>query len=113
VFIPPDSVDPRSSHWRAGVLAHELTHALDLANGRYNRDATVRERRATFMQNAWRDHIGSELRVSYHGRFPTPDWQEAKRRGAIEQYANYIFNRADLPAAPRSKGPLNMDQDDD
>jgi hypothetical protein len=98
VFIPPDAVDPGASHWRTGVLVHELTHALDLANGRYSPEVTVRERRATFMQNAWRHHIGSGARTSYHGQFPTLDYQEAVRTKSVDEYARYIFTRSDFPA---------------
>jgi hypothetical protein len=112
VFIPPDTLDPQSSRWKSGVLPHELTHALDLANGRYSPDAAIRERRATFMQNAWCEHLGSPPRASYHGRFDTLDWQEAKQRHATEQYASYIFTRADFPPAPKSKGPPARDKDD-
>jgi hypothetical protein len=109
VFVPPDTLEPQSSRWKGGVLAHELTHALDLASGRYSPEASIRERRATFMQNAWREHIGSPLRASYHGRFDTLDWQEAKQRHTTEQYARYIFTRADFPAPPKSKRPVARD----
>lgn len=102
VFVPPAALEVGSPRWRSGLLVHELVHALDLASGRYNRDYTVRERRATFMQNVWRHDVGSRLRVSYHGRFSTVDYQVAAQHGAIAAYANYIFTRADFPppAAP-------------
>lgn len=102
VFIPQVALEVGSARWRSGLLVHELVHALDLASGRYNRDYTVRERRATFVQNVWRHDVGSRLRVSYHGRFATVDYQSAAQHGAIAAYADYIFTRADfpLPAAP-------------
>jgi hypothetical protein len=107
LFIPPDSVDPSSSHWRSGVLVHELTHALDIANGRYSPELSVRERRATFMQNVWRNHIGSGARTSYHGRFALLDYQEAVRTSSLDEYARYIFTRADFPVPPGPGAPAD------
>jgi len=95
-----DALDPGGPRWRSGLLIHELVHALDLVTGRYNRDYSVRERRAVFMQNVWRLHVGSKLRVSYHGDFATLDYQYAARHGTITEYANYIFTRADFPKPP-------------
>jgi len=100
VYIPQAALEPGSPRWRSGLLVHELVHALDLASGRYNRDYTVRERRATFMQNLWRHDVGSRLRVSYHGRFATLDYQFASEHGEIAAYAGYIFARADFPKPP-------------
>jgi hypothetical protein len=98
VYVPPDAVMPGKEHWKSGTLAHELTHAIDLANGRYDKDVKLRERRATFMQNIWRSHSGYKLRTSYHSRFPTLDYQEAVKDGKIDEYARYIFTRSDFPA---------------
>ena len=100
IFVPPEAVEPGKGFWKSGTLVHELTHAIDLANGRYNPEVTIRERRATFMQNVWRSHTGATLRTSYHGRFPTLDYQEALRRGALEEYARQIFTRSDFPMPP-------------
>jgi len=97
IFVPLAALEPGNARWNSGLLVHELTHALDLASGRYNRDYTVRERRATFMQNLWRQHVGAELRVSYHDRFATLDYQHAVRSGELALYAHYIFTRADFP----------------
>lgn len=109
MFLPPEAVEPGQGFWKSGTLVHELTHAIDFANGRYNSKAAVRERRATFMQNVWRSHTGATLRTSYHGRFPTLDYQEALRRGALEEYARYIFMRADFPTPPA--GGMTKDGD--
>lgn len=103
VFVPPNAVDPTNSH-KSGVLVHELTHAIDLAYGRYNKDATVRERRAVFIQNVWRAKVGGLLRTSYHDRFPTFDYQEAVRKSAIDEYARYIFTRSDFSSPPAMTG---------
>jgi hypothetical protein len=97
VFVPRAALEIGGPRWPSGLLVHELVHALDLASGRYNRDYRVRERRATFMQNVWRSHVGSRLRTSYHGEFATLDYQYAARHGTIAQYAEYIFTRADFP----------------
>lgn len=103
VFVPPNAVEPTNAH-KSGVLVHELTHAIDLAYGRYNKDAAVRERRAVFIQNVWRARVGAQLRTSYHDRFPTLDYQEAARRGTIDEYARYIFTRSDFPKPPAAAG---------
>ena len=97
VFLPPEAVDQRSSRWKDGTFVHELVHALDLSSGRYDRDVTVRERRAVFMQNVWRAHLGHKLRADYHGQFATLDYQEAARRGVVSEIARYIFTRSDFP----------------
>ena len=100
MFIPQTAVEIGSRRWGSGLLVHELVHALDLATGRYNRDYMVRERRATFMQNVWRHHVGAKLRASYHNQFATLDYQYAARQRSIADYATYIFNWADFPKAP-------------
>ena len=110
VFVPPKAVDPTNGH-KSGVLVHELTHAIDLAYGRYNKTATVRERRAVFIQNVWRARVGGVLRRSYHDRFPTLDYQEAARRGAIGEYARYIFTRSDFPEPPAAPGAERKTKD--
>jgi hypothetical protein len=97
-YILVADVDPGSDIWKQGVLVHELVHAVDLAYGRYHSDETVRERRAVFLQNVWRARFGRPLRSTYHGRFATTDYQDAKRRGMLNEFAQYIFTRADLPS---------------
>ena len=97
VFLNRGAVDEGSAHWRAGVLVHELVHALDLSTGRYHADVRLRERRAVFLQNVWRQRIGQPLRTTYHGRFATLDYQQAARRGEIADYGRYLFTRADFP----------------
>jgi len=104
VYLPPWSVDMRTPRWHDGLLVHELVHALDLTTGHYHPDVRVRERRAVFMQNLWRDSTGTPLHGSYHGEFPTLDYQEAKREGRIEEYAAYVFHRSDFPHTP-ANGP--------
>jgi hypothetical protein len=110
VFVPPNAVDPANAH-KSGVLVHELTHAIDLAYGRYNKTAAVRERRAVFIQNVWRARVGGPLRTSYHDRFPTLDYQEAERRSAIDEYVRYIFTRSDFPSPPAATGSEKRTKD--
>jgi hypothetical protein len=97
IFINSDRVDPNHESYRLGMLAHELVHALDLTHGRYHSDYAWRERRAVFIENLWRDLNGFELRDSYHGRFPTTDYQYAKAEGTVAYYANFLFTRNDFP----------------
>ncbi len=105
IFIPRSAVESGSPRWNSGLLAHELVHALDLTTGRYNRDYTVRERRATFIQNIWRHHVSSPLRTTYHGKFPTMDYQHASKQGTIAEYADYIFTRAYFPKPSAETSP--------
>ena len=91
IFINPDRIDPEHRSYRNGTLAHEFVHALDLAYGRYHRDYEVRERRAVFVQNIWRDLQEYKLRKSYHGRFPTREYQAARRNGTIQNILDRIF----------------------
>ena len=100
VFLNRDAVDDGSAHWRGGVLVHELVHALDLSTGRYSDDVRLRERRAVFLQNVWRQRVGYPLRASYHGRFATLDYQVASKRGEIADYGRYLFAGPDFPAEP-------------
>lgn len=102
LYIPPSAVQRNSRLWNSGVFVHELTHSMDLICGRYHPDGTVRERRAVWVQNAWRHRLGQmALRSSYHGEFPTTDYQEALRSRTLARYEPYLFTRSDFPPAPR------------
>ena len=101
IYIPQSAIVPGSERWRSGLLVHELVHGLDLATGRYNRDYAVRERRAVFLQNIWRERTAFSLRTSYHAVFPTMDYQYAKSLGLTANYLEYIFSRSDFPAPPK------------
>lgn len=100
IYLPPWAVEKSNRRFGSGTLVHEMTHALDLAAGRYSPVAALRERRAVFIANIWREHAGYRLRGSYHGQFPTPDYQAAKQAGRIADYAAYVFTRADFPDIP-------------
>ncbi len=92
IFIDPDRIDPSHRSYSKGTLPHELVHAIDFAYGRLNPDYEIREKRAVFVQNIWRDLHGNKLRKSYHGRFPTLEYQSAKEKGRIQYYMNNIFS---------------------
>jgi hypothetical protein len=81
LYLNPEALRPGAKRYRNGTLVHELVHAVDLAYGQYNADYAVRERRAVFMQNLARELNGYKLRGSYHERFPTRHYQEAKTAG--------------------------------
>src|SRR5262249_36103422 len=102
LYVPPDAVERNSTLWRHGAFVHELVHAHDIAYGLYARENPIRERRAVFLQNVWRARQGAKLRSSYHGRFPTLDYQEAVRRGTLAEVEHYIFTRSDLPSGARA-----------
>ena len=94
IYVDPEKVIFQD---KSGVLVHELVHAIDLAYGRYNRDYKIRERRAVFMQNLWRDVNGYSLRKTYHSRFSVIDYQQAKQKGIVGQYIKHILNGTDFP----------------
>ncbi len=98
VFTPAAYVDPKNVQWKSGVLVHELLHAIDLANGRFSGKDSVRERRAVFIQNMWRDEFGYPLRNDYHGKYDTHDYEDAKAHGRLEEVAERIFTGSDFPS---------------
>jgi hypothetical protein len=61
----------------------------------------------------WRHQVGSPLRTSYHGRFPTLDYQEAVGHGKVAEYARYIFTGSDFPAPPSAPAPRGKPDSDD
>jgi hypothetical protein len=97
IFINPNRIDPKHRTYGRGTLAHEFVHAIDLAYGRYHPDYKVRERRAVFVQNIWRDLQNYRLRKSYHGRFATLEYQSAKKNQTIQDNLDYIFTGNTFP----------------
>lgn len=97
IYLNPKRIDSKERSFEEGTLVHELIHALDFAYGRYDARYEIRERRAVFLQNLWKDLSGYRLRESYHGRFSTLDYQNAKRSGKIRDYIEHILTRSDLP----------------
>jgi hypothetical protein len=96
IFLFPKEVS--NSKNLSGTLAHELVHAVDLAYGRYDPSSVVREKRAVFFQNLWRDHFGYRLRRAYNDSFTTLEYQAAKQRGDVEKMARGILSSAGIAA---------------
>ena len=96
VYLTLANVNPYWSESKRGMLPHELVHAVDLVYGRTHPDRLVRERRASFMENVWRDVHGWLLAERYFdGKLPafeTLEYQRAKSRGAIAQCVEMILS---------------------
>ena len=97
IYLNEARVTPGHRSFMKGTLIHELVHALDLATGRYHENYVIREKRAVFFQNIWRDVQGARLRSAYHDRFPTLEYQGAVKRDEVEHFVEYYFNASDTP----------------
>lgn len=97
IFINTNRITPSHKTYKSGTLIHEIVHALDLANGLYNSDYKIRERRAIFFQNIWRSLQHKTLRSNYHDRFQTLDYQNAVNSGTINTFVTHYFSHNDLP----------------
>ena len=100
IYINPKRIDPSHKSYSSGTLIHELVHALDLTSKRYHRDYVVREKRAVFFQNIWRQAHQREFREHYHWRFTTDEYQQAQKTGNIDDFIDYFFTYDDLPLTP-------------
>ena len=96
VYLTLANVNPYWSESKRGMLAHELVHAVDLVYGRSHPERLVRERRASFMENVWRDVHGWRLTEQYFdGKLPafeTLEYQRAKSRGAIARCVQMLLS---------------------
>ena len=97
IYINKNRINQNHKSYRSGTLIHELVHAYDLANGKYNRKYPIREKRAIFFQNIWRDTHSKKLRTHYHRRFETKEYQRAKNADKLNQFFEYYFTHNDLP----------------
>lgn len=97
IYINQNRVNQAHKSYDSGTLIHELVHAHDLAYGKYNGSYPIREKRAVFFQNIWRDTHLKTLRTDYHGRFETKEYQKAKQAGKLNQFVNYYFAHNDIP----------------
>lgn len=80
------------------VLIHEFVHAYDrVAFKHKNPSGEIRERRAVFFQNVFRDRAGKKLRNDYRGRFATEEYQKARSEHRVGEAAKYLFEHNDLP----------------
>ncbi len=86
IYLTLANVNPYWSESKRGMLPHELVHAVDLVYGRLHPDRLVRERRAVFMENVWRDAHGWPIAERYFdgkiASFETLEYQRAKKQGA-------------------------------
>lgn len=97
IFINLERIDPNNRTFGRGTLIHEFVHAMDLAMGQYNSDYTIREKRAVFFENIWRESQNYNLRTSYSGRFPTREYQNEKTSNRIEQFIAHYHSSNDVP----------------
>lgn len=97
IFINPNRITKTHKTYNSGTLIHEIAHASDLANGKYHDNYPIREKRAVFFQNIWRNAHSKKLRTDYHGRFETVEYQNAKKLRKLKQFVNYYFAHNDIP----------------
>lgn len=97
IYINEKRVSRSSQSYFRGTLIHELVHAMDLVGGRYHEDVAVREKRAVFFQNIWRQAHDRPLRTDYHKKFDTPEYQQAIDSGRVNQFVEHFFRYDDLP----------------
>jgi hypothetical protein len=90
VYLHPSRVDPSLSLYKLGTMVYFLAMAADLNTGQFSSDYRLRERRAVFFSNAWKDSLGYTL-LSISDNVPTPDYQKAKQDGLLteEQKGNF------------------------
>jgi len=90
VYLHPSRVDSQLSLYKLGTFAYFLAMAADLNAGQFSSDYRVRERRATFFVNAWRDSFGYSM-LATSDNVTTPDYQKAKQAGLLtdEQKPNF------------------------
>lgn len=86
IYLTLANVNPYWSESKRGMLPHELVHGVDLVYGRLHPDRLVRERRAVFMENVWRDVHGWPICERYFdgkiASFETLEYRRAKKQGA-------------------------------
>ena len=102
IYINPKRISATDKTYSHGTLIHELVHALDLVNDHYHEDYVIREKRAVFFQNIWREAHGKRLRKHYHKKFDTLEYQQASENGRIGEFVEYYFTHDDLPAETAS-----------
>jgi hypothetical protein len=97
IYLNENRVSRSSRSYFRGTLIHELVHALDLVSGRYHEDVVVREKRAVFFQNIWRQAYDRPLRSSYHRKFATLEYQQAIESGQVKRFIDHFYRYSDLP----------------
>ncbi len=97
IYINKNRITQTHKTYNSGILIHEIVHASDLANGKYHHSYPIREKRAIFFQNIWRDTHSKKLRTDYHRRFETTEYQQAKKAGELNKFVKYYFSYNDIP----------------
>ncbi len=97
IYINTNRITQTHKTYSSGTLIHEIVHALDLATGNYHSSYQIREKRAVFFQNIWRDKYSKKLRTDYHGRFETKEYQNAKKSGQLNKFVSYYSDYNDIP----------------
>ncbi len=97
IYLRGGSVDPGNKAYNKGNTMHELALAVDLATGHYHADQNIREKRAVFFQNIWRDAHDKSLRNRFSGTCTTEEYAKAKANGQIDQFVAHYFSENDLP----------------
>jgi hypothetical protein len=97
IYINTNRITRTHKSYNSGTLIHELVHAYDLSFGKYHGSYPIREKRAVFFQNIWRDAHSVALRTNYHARFETNEYQKAKEAGRLNWFAKYCFEHNDTP----------------
>lgn len=97
IYINTNRITQTHKSYTSGTLIHELVHAHDLANGKYHGTYPVREKRAVFFQNIWRDSHSRALREDYHGRFETGEYRKARQSGNIDTFVYHFFEYNNTP----------------
>jgi hypothetical protein len=74
--------NPKLSVFKLGTFVHSMATAMDLNMGVFSGDYKVREKRASFFRNAWRDSMSLGY-FETSGDVKTHDYQLAKKMGLI------------------------------
>jgi len=97
IYLNTNRVNSLHKSYKSGTLIHELAHAYDLASGHYNAEYPVREKRAVFFQNLWRNSHSKKIRTDYHGRFETMEFQKARSTGRLNMWVKGYFLHNEVP----------------
>jgi hypothetical protein len=90
LYLHPSRIDPSLSLFKLGTFVYFLAQAADLNQGQFSADYRIRERRAIFFSNAWKDSLGYPV-LSISDNVPTPDYQKAKQDGLLMEEEKQNF----------------------
>lgn len=81
-YLHPNHINPKISSYKLGTFVHVLSEATDLNEGAFPGSRRIREKRASFYRNAWRDSQGYPL-LNMSGGGATTEYQEARKLGLV------------------------------